>query len=382
MTDFAPTNRRIAHILCWPNLGGTEIATLRLGQALKHSGFSHLAFCAHHPSSTSRIFLTNDFEVIPYRVSELSLRNPLPYWASSLGLARAFRDSGVALVHGSDLLATYSAVLGARLARIPVVCHVRNPHAQLPNRLRHMLRLVTHFVFVSRHVRSHFAFGVAPGRGSVIYDGIEVADAPAPGVVSAVRAELGVPPGAKVVGMVARLAPQKDYDTFLRAAGRIMAAAPNTHFVVVGDHLTDPGAFRTYEALRSLIDALGITASVTFTGFRYDVPRLLPAFDVVVLATHFEGFGLSVLEAMAHGRPVVATAVGAMPELVLDDETGLLHRHADDDHLATQVLSLLRDDARAYRLGQAARAQVKRNFSRDDSSGHVVRLYNKLLRGG
>jgi hypothetical protein len=75
----------------------------------------------------------------------------------------------------------------------------------------------------------------------------------------------------------------------------------------------------------------------TFTGFRSDIDVLLAAMDVVVLATHAEGFGLAVLEAMAEGRPVVATAVGGIPEFVRDGETGLLHRHADDADLAAQI---------------------------------------------
>ena len=127
---------------------------------------------------------------------------------------------------------------------------------------------------------------------------------------------------------------------------------------------------------------LGLGGHFTFTGFRSDVARLLPAMDVVVLATHFEGFGLALLEAMAHGRPVVATAVDAIPEFVLDDETGLLHRHGDDAHLAEQIGSLLADPTRAMRLAEAGRQLVKTRFSMERFATSTRDLYQRLLARG
>jgi glycosyltransferase involved in cell wall biosynthesis len=261
-----------------------------------------------------------------------------------------------------------------------VVAHIRNPHDKLLRRQRHLLRLVAYFIFVSEHARRHFDFDVPSGRASVVYDGLDIADDPLCGHVQTVRAELAVPDRAKLVGMIARLAPQKDHTTFLRAARRIVTALPKTRFVVVGDHSGDPGAARQFEALQQLTDELGIASSVTFTGFRSDVPRLLAAMDVVVLATHFEGFGLSLLEAMAHGRPVVATAVGGIPELVVDNETGLLHRPGDDEHLATQVLSLLCDEAGARRLAKAGRDRVGRSFTGATSCGGAEKVYRRLVK--
>ncbi len=128
-----------------------------------------------------------------------------------------------------------------------------------------------------------------------------------------------------------------------------------------------------------MITELGLTDHFTFTGFRSDVPTLLAAMDVVVLATHFEGFGLAVLEAMAEGRPVVATAVGGIPEFVRDGETGLLHRHEDDAHLASQIEALLRDRTRAERLGESGRRLVKTDFSVAHFSQRITGLYRSLL---
>jgi glycosyltransferase involved in cell wall biosynthesis len=371
--------RRIVHVLRWSGVAGTEIATLRLMRALPD--FTHRALCAHHPSSASRLFASSGFDVVPYAVAELSLRAPIPFLRSSIRLARSLRASRAALLHCSDLIAACHTALAGRLAGLPVVCHIRNPHDKLLSRHRLLLRLVTHFIFVSQHARAHLDFPVPPARASVIYDGLDVADGGDARDVAAVKRELGVPLGAKVVGMVARLAPQKDHPTLIRAARRIVAAHPDAHFLVVGDNASEAGAVQHHEALQRLIGELGLGGHFTFTGFRADVARLLPAMDVVALATHFEGFGLALLEAMAHGRPVVATAVDAIPEFVLDDETGLLHRHGDDAHLAEQIGSLLADPTRAMRLAEAGRQLVKTRFTVERFATSLRDLYLRLLAG-
>jgi glycosyltransferase involved in cell wall biosynthesis len=241
------------------------------------------------------------------------------------------------------------------------------------------LRLVSHFIFVSQHARDGFYSPIPSTHASVIYDGLSSAGISHDEARQAVGTEFNLAPGVQLIGMVARLAPQKDYATLIRAARRVVAANANTHFFIVGDHSSEPTGRRMYEELLGLITELGLTDYFSFTGFRSDVPSLLAAMDVVVLATHFEGFGLTVLEAMAEGRPVVATAVGGIPEFVRDEETGLLHRHEDDKHLASQIESLLRDRTRAERLGESGRRLVRTDFSIAHFSQRITDLYCSLL---
>lgn len=368
---------RIAHILQWSSVGGTEIATLRLMQNLPD--FRHLAFLATEPSPASALFAGAGFPVLGYTPVELSLRRPLPFLRATIDLARSLRRSGADLVHCSDVVATLDTALAARLAGLPVVSHVRNPHEHIPARHRPILRLVSHFVFVSQHARDHFYARIPSTRASVIYDGLSGVGIDHDEAREAVGREFKLDPGVQLVGMVARLAPQKDYATLIRAARRVVEATPNTHFFLVGDYSTEPGSRRTYEELLVLIAELGLADHITFTGFRSDVPTLVAAMDVMVLSTNFEGFGLAVLEAMAEGRPVVATAVGGIPEFVRDGVTGLLHRHADDAHLASQIESLLRDHALAERLGESGRRLVKSDFSTAGFSRRIAELYDSLL---
>jgi len=368
---------RIAHILRWSSVGGTEIATLRLMQHLPQ--FTHLAFLATEPSPAGALFAGAGIPVRTYQPAELSVRWPLPFIRSSIGLARKLRHAGANLVHCSDVVATLDAALAARLAGLPVISHVRNPHEEIPTRHWPILRLISHFVFVSEHARDHFYARIPSSRASVIYDGLSSAGIVHEDARAAVGREFKLEPGVRLIGMVARLAPQKDHATFIRAARRVITASPDTHFFIVGDYSSEPGSQRTYEQLLGLVAELGLADHVTFTGFRADVSTLVAGMDVVVLATNFEGFGLAVLEAMAEGRPVVATAVGGIPEFVRDGETGLLHRHADDAHLAAQIQSILQDPALATRLGEAGRHLVETAFSPAHFSQRIAELYGSLL---
>jgi glycosyltransferase involved in cell wall biosynthesis len=103
--------------------------------------------------------------------------------------------------------------------------------------------------------------------------------------------------------------------------------------------------------------------------------------DIVVLSTHYEGLPLVLLEAMAGGKPVVATAVDGIPELVTDDRTGLLFPHRDDVRLATHIGSLIRDPSRAARLGRSGQSFVRANFSNEQFKRGIIGLYEGMLGG-
>jgi glycosyltransferase involved in cell wall biosynthesis len=342
--------------------------------------FTHLAFMAVDPSPASTLFAQGTFPVHSYESTELSVRRPLPFLLASLRLARSLRGARASVVHCSDVVATLDAALGARLARLPVICHVRNPHEELPRRSLPILRLVSHFVFVSQHARDRFGMTIPAARASVIYDGLLATRVDHEEARQTIRSELKLPPEARLVGMVARLVPQKDYTTFVRAARRILIRHPDTHFLIVGDYEGDDALARHHAELTDLIAALGMSSNFTFTGFRSDTETLLAAMDVVVLATHYEGFGLVLLEAMAQGRPVVATRVGGIPEFVAHGTTGLLHAHEDDADLAAKVDGLLADSKQAARLGAAGRELVRTRFTMEGFAGRMAKLYCEVSR--
>ena len=373
----------VAHVLPWPSIGGTERATLSVAQAVEPLGFGSVAFCLKDARPVAEMFRAAGFEAAEYEGVPPSYLHPRAFLRNSFALAREFRRRGVRLVHCSDVLAGYYAALAGRLARLPVLCHVRCAFPEVSLRERGFLAPVGKFAFVSRDAWRAFGHRVPARRGVVVYDGLEVCAAGRDEEARRdVRQEFGLAAGDKIVGMVARVAPAKDFETLAKAAARVVAADPGVRFMVIGDHTREAANRAHYEKVRGTLEALGLTRSFIFTGFREDVGRLVGAFDVFVLSTHGEGLPLVILEAMARGVPVVATEVGGIPEVVRHGETGLLHAHADDAGLAAHVASLLSDEARALALGEAGRLLVENEFSRGRFAEDLARLYRELLRVG
>jgi len=211
--------------------------------------------------------------------------------------------------------------------------------------------------------------GLPDGALRLVYEGVPDR-APAPGGGAALRA-LGVPEGAPVVGNVAALAGHKDQATLLRAARQVLDRRPDVHFVIVGD-----GPLRA--PLLALHRELGLGPACVFAGFRPDVEALLAAFDVFCLSSHMEGLGTSLLDAMAFGRPIVATAAGGIPEAVEDGVNGRVVPPRDPAALAAALLDVLGDGDRRAALGRAGRRRFEERFTDERMVEGTLRVYEEL----
>jgi len=370
----------IAHVLPFPSVGGTEHATMRLAKSVDASRFSSIAFCLRDAEPVRALVANSGMRCVTYDPPVPSYRHAPSFLRSSLALAREFRRHRVDLVHCADLEAAHQVAVAGWLARLPVLCHIRNRFDDISRRDRSFLFPVAKFVFVSRDTWRRFAYSVPSHRGVVVYDGIEEdATAGGDGAGESVRREFNIPADAPLVGMLARVAPQKDFATLARAAVRVLQVEPETRFLIAGDCASVKNSAH-YEQVRADLQACGVDGAFIFTGLRSDVARLMSALDVFVLSTHCEGFPLVILEAMGCDKPVVATAVDGIPEIVQDGKTGLLFAHEDHESLAAQVLDLLRDRARAQRLGRAGRNLVRSAFNRRQFATSMNAVYDDLLR--
>lgn len=216
--------------------------------------------------------------------------------------------------------------------------------------------------------------GIDPLRVKVIYNGINfhrlnAADEK----VCEIRQKLGVPPTGKVVGMMATMFPVKNHDTFLRAAVRICHVIPDTRFALVGS-----GPLRSH--LESLVYDLGLESKVIFFGDQRDVGAYLAAFDIAVLTSDTEGCSNFLLEAMALGKPVVATDVGGNRELVLHGRTGLLVPPRNAEELADAVIALIRDEAAAQSMGRRAKDWAITQFALENMVRQYESLYDNTIK--
>lgn len=209
---------------------------------------------------------------------------------------------------------------------------------------------------------------IPPSRVIVVPNGIG-ASRPTPG--RNVRAELRISAGTPIFGIVAGLRPQKAVDDFLRAMAVVLRHAPHAHALVVGD-----GPERA--SLEALIAKLGIGDHVHVLGLRADVPDLLCVIDVAVLSSRFEGSPLAVLEYMEAGRPIVATEVGGLPDLIEDRMTGLLVPPGDPERLASAMLELLAEPGWASDMGRRGRERRGREFDINVTVRRIEDVYRTL----
>jgi len=206
-------------------------------------------------------------------------------------------------------------------------------------------------------------------RNGIVFDRVDRrADRPR------IREELGLPPAAPVIALLSRLSKAKGIDYFLEAAALVARRHPAARFLIVGDCSADAAGASYRVSLERSVERLGLGGRVVFTGFRCDVPALLSVVDVSVLPSLSEGLSNVIIESMAAGIPVVATAVGGNPELVEDGGTGLLVPARDAAALARAVDRLLSDPRMAARFGEAGRRRAEERFS----LGAMVRATESL----
>jgi glycosyltransferase involved in cell wall biosynthesis len=190
----------------------------------------------------------------------------------------------------------------------------------------------------------------------------------------AVQAELGLTADTRVVGFVGRLAPGKGADVFLHAARQISATFSNVKFVVIGD-----GPLRI--ASEALAATLGLDGRVTFLGTRDDMPSVYASLDVLVLPSFDEAMPMCVLEAMAASKPVIATRVGAVPNVVVAGETGYLVEPGDAESISRYLTALLDDHELADRLGASGYDRAASLFSSEVMARKYLHLYEAALAG-
>ena len=271
-----------------------------------------------------------------------------------LQVAALARRHGCGLIHAAGLKAVLVARIVARLTGARVVVHVHDqimPGAALRALHRLFSSATDVGVCVSAATRPVAIEGyhVAPDRVRVAHNGLDLArlhNLPA-GTRARVRAALGLGESQPVLTMVGRLYPIKGTLAMVRMMRPIVDARPDARLLLVGE-----GPDRA--ACEQLARSLGIAANVLFLGHRGDVPELLAASDLVVMPSQSEGLGLAAIEAQACGRPVVAYAVGGLPEVVTDGLTGRCVAAGDEPAFVAAVLELLGDGERLRRFGAAA----------------------------
>ena len=369
MTDFdsVPSGRPL-NILqvagSFTNWGGIELHLLNLGVQLRRRGH-RVWVSAQRGRWVQQKALSLDLPVL-----EVSGRSQQD-WSDFRRYYDLFRRERVDVVHTHGNRDMLVPAVAARLAGVPVVVttwHLPKPF-HTPRGGRIIMSLYNRMIAVSNSVRDmHLRHGVAPDKVQVIHHGTDVAAFQAvTHVRETSRASLGIPPDRIAVGIVGRVSPEKGHRYLLEAARTLGERFP-LHYVVVGDG-PDEGAVREHAR------ALGLADRVSFAGFRDDVNNAINALDIVAVPSIWnEPCAAAVQQAMVLSRPVIGTAVGGTPEMVVEGETGLLVPPEDAGALA-DAIACLTDASLRTKMGIAGRARAEAAFSLAVMTDRVEGLY-------
>jgi len=380
---------RVIRVIARLNIGGPAIHAILLTAGLDPARFeSTLVTGVEAAYEGNMLDLAAQKGVQPLVIPELGREiNSLRDWVTLIKLYRLFRDRLPHTVHTHTSKAGRVGRLAARLAGVPVVVHTFHGHVfhnyfgPLQTKVfigieRFLASLSDRIVTVSEGQRRELAdYRVASLDKIVVVPlGFEL-DAlfNCESLRGQLRQELGIAEGVALVGIMARLTAIKNHRLFLDAAKLIVEAGQEAMFLVIGD-----GELRA--GLEAYVAELGLEKRVIFTGWRRDLPRIYADLDVVALSSLNEGTPVSLIEAMAAARPVVATRVGGVPDIVLDKKSGYLVQSKNAEGLARGILDLLRAPDRAREMGLAGRAAVYPKYASETLLANVEKLYLELLR--
>lgn len=364
---------RILQVCSARTLGGGERHVAGLANALSRRG--HEVYVALAPRSPLAEKLT---DVPQENIFNVRMRNALDVW-SALRLARFIREQKIEVVH-AHLARDYplASLAVRRYAQLIITRHVLFPLSRFHSlTLRRVARVIAVSHAVARALLSQRIFHER--KIQVIHNGInlkrfETAQADAG---DAVRARLGLR-GKLLVGSVGSLLPMKGHEDFVRAAALIARVREDVDFVIIGDA---EARHREHRAqIERLIRELNLGERVRLIDWPDDLARFYAALDVYVSASHTEAFGLSIVEAMACGKPVVATATEGAQEIVDDEASGLIARVGDVRAIAGAVSRLLDDEAERVRLGARGREEAQERFSLERMIEATERVYVDALR--
>ncbi len=400
---FPDDGRNVPKILFFDHtaaLGGGEVALLNLVKRLDRSRFRPIVALGATGTLQARLLeagvethvLPMDASVVHTRKDSLGVGSLLRVGAMAHSvayawrLARFMRRHQIALVHTNSLKADIIGGVAARLARVPVIWHVRdrieNDYLPAPvvTLFRKLCRIVPAYVIANSTATLHTLrlpqdrltatvySGVDQKRIQVVHDGVDGDKARHKPNASS----------SCVIGIVGRLSPWKGQHIFLQMAAAVHARFPNARFQICGSAMFGEEA---YEAeLRAQAQRLRLQDCVEFLGFRADVFAVVEGLDLLVHAsTTGEPFGQVIIEGMALGKPVVATNGGGVPEIVVEAVTGHLVPMNDADAMTNAVLDLLQDTARAQAMGQAGYERVQECFTIELTVKRVEAIYDEIL---
>ncbi|MBI4355785.1 MAG: glycosyltransferase [Candidatus Omnitrophica bacterium] len=379
---------KLLHVITRAIPGGAADNVIATAEALRRQGWEVTLACA----PDARNVPLAEARGIPVVTIPALCREVRPWrdLQAFTALYRLMRRERFALVHSHTAKAGVLAPVAARLAGVSRVVH--SPRGSIYHDVYFSRPIQWSFAAVERWVaglidrlvvvchserREYVDRRIAPAaKYLLVRSGLDVRRfvEAAPVDVGSLRRALGLSADGPVIGHVARLTPEKGHRIGIQALAQVVQRYPTAQLLLVGDGATE-------DTLRRLVAEQGLTERVRFAGFRADIPAVLQAIDIFIQPSLWEGLPRAMVEAMLMAKPVVATSVGGIPEVITHEVSGLLISPNNPGALTAAILRLLDDPALSQRLAAAGRRLVEQEFEITRTTAQLSALYEELLAG-
>jgi len=362
---------KVAHIVYSLEVGGLEKVATDIISHFDKEKINVSVFCIGKKGEYAKELEKHNIDVSLLNGRKYPLKN-------AFMLGQILKKGKFDVVHSHSGV-DRDAVLGAMLAGVRIIVHTDHgrfyPDSKW-SRINHKFfsRFRDKVITVSDELKSFMGneVGVEQDKLTRIYNGVATNNLDID--VNKKKKELGISPDDKVIGIIARLAPVKDHKTLFLAFKKVREKISNVKLLVIGDG-------RQKDILMKQADDIGEQKNIIFLGAREDVPELLQIMEVACLSSTHEGHSITLTEAMAAAKPVVATDVGGNPELVIDNVTGILVPPQNPDEMADALLKLLDNEKLRKSMGEAGRKRIKEKFSIENTVKEYEKLYFDLAKG-
>jgi glycosyltransferase involved in cell wall biosynthesis len=329
-------------------IGGGQISLLQLLKNLDREKFNPLLICPERGQLSTE---AQKYHIKTCFISLPSLKTfKIPTFLLSIKkLLKIIKEEKINLVHTNSSRSMMYAALLRLFHRIKVIWHVRiTDKDRVIDRILELFakKIITN----SNAAARRFCWVKNKSKVVAIYNGLDLKTFDKKKDVAKIKKELSIKNEDIVIGTIAKLQPKKGIHILLNAAAPIIKKFPSIKFLIVGDDADTEGAY--LKKLKSLAQQLNITEHIIFSGYRDDIPQIMEIIDIFTFPSFSESFGRSLLEAMAASKPIIASNVGGIPEVVVDGETGVLVPPGNSTELAAAISYLLKDNNLIKKMGR------------------------------
>lgn len=348
-------------------VGGAETHVTDLVKSLVQSG--HKVFLAVHANPSPQLNgIVQEQFVLNFRS-----KNPLDYLTLGRQLASIVQEYNIDVLHAHQRTSGYIAAYVKYLTKVPFIVTIHDPWKRAYAKRMHA-KIYDHIITVSEFLRQRFIteFNFNPTRVHTIYNGVNQdvynMSRYQPEQLNRLRDEFGIKENEKVISLIARLYRSKGQQYLIAAAPNILADLPNVKFLLAGDgpHL---------DLLKKQAQHLGVLTNFIFAGYRQDIPEIIALSDIVVRPSEMEGLPINVIEAMLMAKPVVASNIAGVPEMIEHGINGYMIQVGDVKRLSQILIEALLDEEKCKIIGQAARKTALEKFTINSCVEKTIGVY-------